>query len=172
MDLNEQDGVNITLGDGKYAVVPQRIGYLRSKLGVAFGGLADMDLRADNILDVLGTRAHAVLQVFIPDLMPEWEFAGYPTKEAMEAGDYKEEYDKSPSPREIRRAFTVAAQVNEIDLLKHLGKLIGPEVIRSYLAGIVADSMTSSLESSSVTSGDTPSMNSGTPHLTSVPTED
>jgi hypothetical protein len=168
----EKDGARVQLGDNEYLVVPQRIGYLRSKLGKALEGLADMNLSADNILDVLGDRAHAVLKVFIPDLMADYEFAGYATREAREAGDYNPEYDKSPSPKQIRRAFTVAAQVNEIDLLKHLGKLIGPDVIRSYLAGAMADSMTSDLVSSSATSGDTPSTSSGTKVPTSKSIED
>lgn len=159
--MPDADAIPIQLGETTYQVVPQRIGYLRSKLGVALGGLLDSEVSTDNILDFLGDRAHAVLAVFIPDLMPAWEFAGFPTREAMEGGDYQEEYDRSPSPRQIRAAFSAAAAVNEIDLLKHLGNLIGPDVIRSYLAGMVADSLTSDSESSSVTSGATPSTKSG-----------
>jgi hypothetical protein len=167
----DADAVPVQLGEATYQVVPQRIGYLRSKLGVALGGLLDSEVSTDNILDFLGDRAHAVLAVFIPDLMPAWEFAGYPTREAMEAGEYQEEYDRSPSPRQIRAAFAAAAAVNEIDLLKHLGNLIGPDLIRSYLAGMVADSMSSASESLSATSGGTPSMTSGATSPTAESTE-
>jgi hypothetical protein len=166
--MPDPDAVPVKLGDNEYLVVPQPIGYLRARLGAALGGLTDMDLSADNVLDVLGGRAYAILHVFIPELMSEWEFFGYPTREAYEANDYQGEYDKSPTPRQIRRAFGVASQVNEFDLVKHLGKLIGPETIRAYVAGLMADSMTSSLESSSATSGVTPSMSSGTTVQTSV----
>jgi hypothetical protein len=166
----DAEGFPVVLGGREYTITPQRIGWIKHHLGEAFKRLADMELSSENFVNTLGDRAHAVLKVFIPDLMPEWEFLGYPTKEALEAGDYNPEYDKSPSPREVRRAFQVAAQINEFDLLKHLGKLIGPDTIRAYLAERMADSMTSASASSSVTSGDTHSTSSGTEALTSVET--
>jgi hypothetical protein len=156
----------VTLGDHTYTIVPQRIGYLRSRLGTVFAGIVDLEVSNANLLTVLGDKIYVLLQVFIPDLMPEWEFHGYPTREAMEAEDYKEEYDHSPSPTEIREALTAGSAVNEIDLLKHLGKLIGPDLIRSWVAGAVADSMQATSQSSSLTSGES----NGTPSPTSVPT--
>lgn len=147
---------DVVLGDTTYKVVPQRIGYLRSKLGLILSGITDVDLNAGNVLDVLGNKAHGVLMVFIPDLMTEYEFAGFPTKEAWEKGEYDEQYDKSPSPAQIRAAFTTVAEVNEVDLLKHLGKVVPMNVIKAYIAGVLADSMTENLQMSSEPSGDTP----------------
>jgi hypothetical protein len=161
----------VMLGDKSYEVAPQRIGYLRSRLGVALGNLDQLGLEESNVVNALGNRVHAVLNVFIPDLMPEWEFAGFPTKEAQEKGEYDEQYDKSPSPPEIRAAFMAAAEVNEIDLLKHVGKLIGPNVIRGYVAGVLADSLENqrrmSASASSSVATDTPSTKSGTNGQTS-----
>ena len=100
--------------------------------------------------------------------MPEWEFNGFPTKEAWEADDYNEDYDKSPDPAQIKAAFTIAVHANGVDALKSLGKLIGPDLIRAYVAGLMKDSLeqrrlTSGSATSSATSGpDTPSTTSGT----------
>ena len=135
------NAAEVTLGDVTYTIVPQRIGYLRSQPG-------------DNLLDILGDKLYGVLKVFIPDLMSEWEFQGYATKEALDEGKYDEQYDKSPSATQVRRAFASVAEVNEIDLLRHLGKLIGPDLIRSWLAGALADSMQENLSKLPPTSGE------------------
>ena len=171
-DMDE--GRLVRLGAYEYPIVPQRIGYLRSKLGVALGNLDQLGLEGENIVDVLGDRAYGVLKVFVPGLMPEWEFMGFATQEAMDGNDYDEQYDKSPSLKEIKTAFLAAAEVNEIDLLKHLGKLIGPEVIRGYIAGVLVDNLdtrrktTSDSASSSAPTTPTPSTMSGT----TLPTSD
>lgn len=163
----------VTLGDTQYEVIPQRIGWLRSRLGVALGQLSNLQLDSDNVVGMLGARVYSVLQVFIPDLMEEWEFQGFPTREAMEKDEYDPDYDRSPTASQIKEAFAAATKVNEIDLLKHLGKLIGPEVIRGWMAGIMADELTArrtmrDSESPSVTTGpDTPSTTSGSPSPTS-----
>ena len=148
------NAAEVTLGDVTYTIVPQRIGYLRSQLGVVMSGLIDMELTGDNLLDILGDKLYGVLKVFIPDLMSEWEFQGYATKEALDEGKYDEQYDKSPSATQVRRAFASVAEVNEIDLLRHLGKLIGPDLIRSWLAGALADSMQENLSKLPPTSGE------------------
>jgi hypothetical protein len=77
-NLPDPDAVPVKLGDKDYFVTPQPIGYLRARLGAALGGLADMDMTAETILDVLGGRAYAIMSVFIPELMPEWEFFRIP----------------------------------------------------------------------------------------------
>lgn len=165
------EAVEVYIGDTEYVLIPQRIGHLRSQIGIALGNLEGLKLEADNVLDLLGQRAYAVLLAFVPDLMPEWEFHGYPTREAWESKDYQGEYDHSPTPPQLRHAFTVASRLNEIDLVKHLGKLIGPEVIQGYIAGLMADSLDSRRmersESSSATSTDSASTESGTVDQTS-----
>jgi hypothetical protein len=122
----------VVLGDYEYTIVPQRIGYLRSQFGVALQGLDTADLATSNVMEFLGARVYAVLKVFLPDLMPEYEFLGYATREAMEEDAYNPEYDKSPSATQVKLALARAAEVNEIDLLKHLGKLIGPDLLQTW----------------------------------------
>lgn len=152
----------VTLGDVEYDVVPQRIGWLRSRLGIALGSLGDLKLDSDNVIGALGSRVYGVLRVFIPDVMEEWEFHGFPTKVAWEKDEYDPDYDKSPTPSQIKDAFAAATKVNEIDLLKHLGKLIGPDVIRGWMAGVMADELESrrttrdSEKQSVITGPDTP----------------
>lgn len=156
----------IKLGDHTYVVVPQRIGYLRSKLGVVLSGLVDADLASNNVIQFLGDKVYAVLKVFIPDLMPEYEFHGYATKEALAKDEYDEEYDHSPSATQVKQALAVCTHVNEIDLLSHVGKLIGPEVIQSWFQTVMVSSMRESLQSLSP-AGDTPGTTSPTTGPTS-----
>lgn len=153
--------VDVTVGDYVYRVVPQRIGYLRSKFGLALQGLDTADLSTGNFLETLGDRVYNVLQVFIPDLMPRYTFLGFATEEAMEAGDYNPEYDHSPSATQVKEALLTGAEVNEIDLLKHLGKLIGPELISTWAQTVMIDSMKASLQTSVESNGDTPGTLSG-----------
>jgi hypothetical protein len=145
----------VKLGDHEYVVVPQRIGYLRSKLGTVLGGIVDADLASSNIVQFLGDKVYDVLAVFIPDIMPEYEFHGYATNEAMAEDKYDEEYDHSPSPTQVRQSLVSCTHVNEIDLLSHVGKLIGPEVLQSWAQTVMVSSMRESLQSLSA-AGDTP----------------
>jgi hypothetical protein len=154
-------GVDVELGDYEYHVVAQRIGYLRSKFGVALSGLDTADLSSGNIIELLGDRVYAVLAVFIPDVMPKYEFLGYATEEALQADEYNPDYDHSPSATQVKDALMKGAEVNEIDLLKHLGKLIGPEIMRTWAQTVMIDSMKASLQTSAGTSGDTTGITSG-----------
>jgi len=132
----------LELGDYEYVLVPQRWGYLQAKLPKAASGLDNLDPGDMNdLIGMLGRRAYHVLKVFIPSLMPEYEFMGYPSQEKMDAGEYDEAHDKSPDPGQVIDAFEAAAKVNRIDLVKHLGKLIGPELIRAWLAGILRQNL-------------------------------
>jgi hypothetical protein len=154
-------GVEVVLGDYEYHVVPQRIGYLRSNFGLALQGLDTAQLSSGNIMDFLGERVYAVLRVFIPNLMPRHEFLGFKDVEAEEKDEYDPEFDNSPSPTQIKEALLQAAEVNEIDLLKHLGKLIGPELIQTWAQTVMIDSMKASLQTSVEPNGDTPGTTSG-----------
>lgn len=146
-------GTTVELGDYEYAVVPQRIGYLRQQFGLALQGLDTQELSTSSVMEFLGGRVYSVLRVFIPELMPEWEFLGYPTRDAQEADEYDAEYDRSPSPTQIKLALARAAEVNEIDLLKHLGKLIGPELLQTWVQTVMIDSMKASLQTSAEPNG-------------------
>jgi len=157
----EGGGVDVSLGEQTYHVVPQRIGYLRTKFGVVLQGLDTTDLATGNILEFLGDRAYGVLAVFIPDIMPKYEFLGFATLEALEADEYNPDYDKSPSATQIKEALLKGAEVNEIDLLKHLGKLIGPELLQTWVQTLMIDSMKASLQTSVEPNGDTTGTMSG-----------
>jgi hypothetical protein len=153
---------DVKLGDHEYIVVPQRIGYLRSKLGAVLAGVVDADLATSNVIQFLGDKVYSVLAVFIPDIMPEYEFHGYATREAMEQDKYDEEYDHSPSPTQVKQAISVCTRVNEIDLLGHLGKLIGPDVIQGWFQTVMVSSMQESLQNSLEASGAIPGTTSST----------
>jgi hypothetical protein len=132
----------VRLGEHEYPVYPQRIGYLERKLGDVFGTLLDADVQGGSIMDLLGGRAYRTLIVFIPRLMPEYEFRGYPTQEAFEAKEYDESYDKSPSFPEIEAAFRAAMRVNRLDLFGHLKALVGPELLQAVTQQAVATTIT------------------------------
>lgn len=168
----------VTLGDHEYVMVPQRWARLRNKLPEVASGLQTEGLSDwGELLNMLGDRAYSLLQIFIPDLMPTWEFNGYPTKEAEEAGEYNEEYDKSPEPGQIQDAIAAAGKLHRLDILQSLGKMVGPELIRAFLAGLMRQTLErrelmSDSESGFATSGDTASTSSGTTAPTSVSSED
>ena len=93
--------------------------------------------------------------------MPRYEFLGFATKDAEESNDYDPEYDHSPSPSQVKEALLKGAEVNEIDLLKHLGKLIGPDLLQTWVQTVMIDSMKASLQTSVEPNGDTPGTTSG-----------
>jgi hypothetical protein len=154
-------GVDVVLGDYEYHVVPQRIGYLRSQFGLALQGLDARELSTDDFIGFLGERVYAVLKVFIPQVMPRHEFLGFKSAEAEEQEEYDPEFDNSPSATQIKEALLQGAEVNEIDLLKHLGKLIGPDLLQTWVQTVMIDSMKASLQTSVDPNGDTAGTMSG-----------
>lgn len=149
------DTPTVVIGSYSYTVVPQRIGRLRKRLGRALGDLED--LQADSVAEFAGAsleRTHAILKVFIPDLMPLHEFCGYRSEEAMNA-DEDEDGDYGPTLPDIVAAFEVVMRVNRLDLLGHLRSVISPELIRAYLSSQIADAMRGSPTSSSASSAST-----------------
>lgn len=114
----------VTLGDHRVPVVAQRHARLRHKLSKDdFQKIMTMDY---------GTESYRVLSVLIPWMvqinqetgipnLPLYEFEGYRSQEAMEAGDYQEEYDRSPTSEEIVLAFEKALMVGGAS---RLGKLM------------------------------------------------
>lgn len=167
--------VKTKLGPYEYVLYPQKYGRLRNRLGDLMKDLEGGNLipqNTTNIVAVFGGVTYNLLQVFIPDIMPEHEFEGFPTREAMEADEYDEDYDHSPTSPEIDDALTKAWQLNA-GALNRLKNLISPGVIRAMIEGKLLDWMMNASETSSVTSGpDTPSTTSGTPVLTSAENTD
>ena len=159
-------GPVVSLGEQTFTVYPQRFGRIKKNLGHEFASITD--LAFESLADFIGQgmeRAHRVLQVFIPDLMPLHEFCGYATVEAYEDPEAEEDDDVGPTFPEVVAAFDTVMKVNRFDLFKQLGNVVSPELIRAYLNQQVAESLsrTQTSESSSATSGlATPSMTSGT----------
>lgn len=163
----------VKLGAHECTVRPQKIGYLIHRLGPDLQDALVADLTGEGA-EVVGEKAHAILKVFVPDLMPVWEFLGFPSKEAWEAGDYDENLDCSPEPLQVKAAFKAASDVNGGEVLKHLKALLGmlaPELQQKATAFIVAKlaEESSPLSTTSVpsptspsTSGESDSTSSGT----------
>jgi hypothetical protein len=138
--------VHVTLGEHEYPCYAQRHAYLTNRLGKAMGVLSDPDLLgASNFVATLGTGAYDLLAVFYPKIMPRFEFMGFPTAEAFEAGEYDEVYDHSPTVSQIRTALETALKVNGLDLVKHLGKVIDLDLLQAYVNKTMADQMDSLL---------------------------
>lgn len=151
------DGAVVSIGTYSYTVVPQRIGRLRKRLGRALSDLES--LSGDTLVDFVGEslgRAHDVLKVFIPDLMPVYEFCGYRSQEAMDA-DEDEEGEYGPTLPEIINAFEAVMRVNRLDLLGHLRSVVSPELIRAFISSRVAETIRQAETSRTSSSASTPS---------------
>jgi hypothetical protein len=169
----------VELGPHRYTVVPQKIGRLRRELNRAFNSeTGDEEAEAvaealdaaksgeeEDVIEALGGQAHAVLLVFIPDLMPKYEWLGFASEEAMKADESSDATDHSPDMDQVIEALNTCMQVNRIDLLKHLRSLVGPDFLQAMVQKLIADFLTSnSPNSSSVPTLDTPT-------TTSTPTD-
>ena len=164
VDLNGA-GTPIALGDQTYTIVPQKIGRLRSRLGVELKSLESLSsaLEGTSFDAVIGTsleRAHGLLSVFIPDLMPVHEFCGFSTQEAYEADEYHEASDHGPDLTQVRVAFDVCMKVNSLDLLAHLKNVFGPELIRAVVQEQVLTRVQGALTEATEESSLTPSSTS------------
>lgn len=165
--------VKVALGQHEYTVHPQRHAYLRHRLGGELEGLAEVEAVADgNLLDQVIEKAYEFLSVFIPDLMPQWEFEGYGSPSAFEAREYDEAADRSPSPDQIIGAFEMALRVNRLDLVKHLKTWIGEDYLRAQIQmalGTMTQKALASSETSALENGESPSPSSTTIDPTPMP---
>jgi len=166
-------GPEVVVGSYTYLVVPQRVGRLKKRLGRALGDLES--LAGDSLIGFIDSsleRAHGVLKVFIPDLMPVHEFCGYRSEEAY-LNDEDEEGEYGPTVPDIINAFEVVMRVNRLDLLGHLRSVVSPELIRAYISQTVADTLrsggttTDSASSSSTPGQESESTTTGTTPPTS-----
>lgn len=161
----------VTLGGKQYLVIPQPVGRLKRRLGREMADL--QSLQADSLEDFITSglgRAHAILKVFLPELMPYHEFEGFSSQERFDSGD--DEDVAGPTIPEIVGAFEAVMKVNRLDLLGHLKSVISPELIRAVLTRQLADwaasgQTTTSLSTSSTPGPDTPSTTSGAKSPTS-----
>ena len=87
-------------------------------------------------------RSYELLCALIPVLekrVPEYEFRGYGSREAMDTGDYDPEQDRSPTMPEIRGALTEASRVNGFDVFVHLKALVDPKLARRWVTAQLAE---------------------------------
>jgi hypothetical protein len=152
------------LGEHSYAIYAQKVGYLENRLKRWTGKLADaasQTQETSSIVALLGDHAYDVLSIFIPRIMPEHEFRGFASADAMQAysdGDdsaYEPDKDGSPSVPEIVEAFKLVMQVNRFDLFGHLGKLVGDEMRQALVALILTKMTEGSTGTSSPTASST-----------------
>jgi hypothetical protein len=182
-------------------VYPQRVGYLTNKLGGFFERLTESggDLQqtieqlqekagedgdvpiADMIAAVGGmanARVYDLVCIVVPNVakrMPEWQFRGFDSQEAMDRNEYVAELDRGPSVPEVRAALTTGAQVSDVDVFGYLkGAVKGlwdranPQMVGRIIdLGLaeVADRM--EMTSTSTRSADSPSSNGGSEISTS-----
>lgn len=165
----------ITLGAHEYTVRPQKVGYLIHHLGPDLQTALTAEFDRDNAGEVLGAKARDILAVFIPDLMPTWEFIGYASESAFEAGLYDEDADRSPEPLQIKAAFKTASTVNGGEVFAHLKAAVGPklwEAGRTFLAAKLTEEggPLSKISTSSPTSPSTNGGSDSTSSTTDPPT--
>lgn len=168
----------ITLGDHELDVFPQRHAYLTNKLGKYVQKLAasDLDLGdATGVAVFLGSEAYDLLTVLIPQYgkrCPRYEFLGFDSQEACDAGEYDEDKDKSPTFPEIVNAFTVSARVQRFDTLKVLGKVFDPNLLRGWINAQMATALDKSLSLQSARDGAETLTSSSAKSPTSTPSAD
>lgn len=159
------DPSHVALGEHIYEVVPQKLGRLKRQLGHTLDNLADSTVERDNFLGMIGDQAYTILAVFIPDLMPKWEWDGYGSESAADEDLYDESGDRSPDADQIVTAFQVAMKVNRLDLFKHLGQIVDPSMLRDVARDAVTRMGNSSPDSTNAATD-------GTTLTTTVPTSE
>lgn len=165
----------ITLGEHTVPVYAQRHAYLQNRLGRFIDRLLEQGVDGGSVLDVAQHSAYELLCVLIPNLdkrLPEWEFKGYGSREAMDAGEYDDKADRSPTVPEIREAFVVAARVNAFDALKVLGTILDPQLLRGVVTAQVAQAISPTSPTSLSANGASASTSSMTTGPTSTASED
>jgi hypothetical protein len=171
------DPVEVTLGQHTVPVYAQRHAYLTNRLGRFLSELQDTagDLQADQLLAYVQERSYELLCALLPGLekrIPEYEYRGFGSREAMDNGDYDEQADRSPTLPEIRHALTEASRVNGFDVLLHLKALVDPQLVRSWLSAQVAEAILQNSPSSPSANGVSASTSSTTPPPTQTPNAD
>jgi hypothetical protein len=140
----------IQLGVHTYTVRPQKIGYLIHKLGPNLQEALTAELEGLDGALLAGAKARDVLAVFIPDLMPTWEWLGYASERAFEdtqlwkrsdgaegSDQYDENADNSPEPLQIKQAFKAASNVNGGEVLGNLKALLGETLTQKVIEFLV-----------------------------------
>lgn len=158
-------------------VYPQRHAYLTNRLGRTFADFAESgeDMTTENFAAFLGGQAYGVLAALIPALparMPAHVFNGYPSAEAMEAGDYDESTDASPTFPQIVAAFETAWRVNRFDVLGKLKALVDPTLLQAWIRVQLTERLSTTSASEPPPSGESDRTSSGATDPTPGPNAD
>jgi hypothetical protein len=128
----------IALGERQgIPVVAQPYAYLTHQLGELFATIAadaaGSEVTAEGLLEALGRGAWEALCVLIPSLpehMPEHEFRGYSSREAMDLGEFDADAArKTPTVPQLHHALETGMRVNGLGALSRL-----PGMLREYLS--------------------------------------
>ena len=106
----------VRICDKAIPVVPQRHARLRHRLnGQDLNKLIGREYASESY------RLLSILIPALPGEIPLWQWEGYGSQEAMDAGEYVEADDRSPTTDAIAEAFEKALKVNAVG---RLGKLL------------------------------------------------
>lgn len=106
----------VKIGDHVLPVVPQRHARLRHLLSPEdFQAILTKDYARETY------RVLGILIPALPERIPQWEWEGYASEEAMANDEYVEDLDKGPTTADIVNAFETALKVSGAG---RLGKII------------------------------------------------
>lgn len=138
----------VTLGKHTLDVYPQKHAYITNKVGKTLAKVvaAGVDIQEPQEIYnfFLGEGAYPLLAAMMPiyaQRCPQYEFMGFGSKEAWDAGDYDENTDDSPSYAELITAFEVVARVNRFDVLKVLKGVVDPKALRAQFTLMMSEAM-------------------------------
>lgn len=130
----------IKLGGHTYEVLPQPIGYLMNELGSDLQGAIETEVEGVEGARDVGSRTYEVLKVFIPDLMPRYEFLGFASEEALKQGRdaYDRSQDRSPKPPQVVEAFKAIKRANGGEVLDGLKAVLDQRLLQKATAMLIS----------------------------------
>lgn len=131
----------LQLGPNTYEVGAQPIPIVKHALADYFARLTASDIDVENFLEFATGKAHELLSIFIPDLMPLYEWEGYLSADAMARGEFDPDVARrvAPDGQQVHHALVVCFKVNKLDIHKLLGKIVDPTVLREWVTRQVRD---------------------------------
>lgn len=163
--------VRVKLGEHEVDVYPQRHAYLTNRVGrflqdLTSTEIGDIDIASvSGLIATAGEKVYDLLSIAIPmyaKRCPRYEFMGYGSVAAYEAREYDEVEDKSPDIDQMITAFEAAAKANRFDLLKIVGRVFDPKLLKSWVNTQVALAIsTASANSHAASDGPSESTTSG-----------
>jgi hypothetical protein len=164
--MAEREGMTVTLGPHEYRVVPQRLGRIERKLTAVLSAFGSGD--AEEAAGVDPELLHEALAVFIPDVMPLWEFRGRMSADDDGSAVYEPERDHSPTVPEIISAIEAIFTVNGGDrLARFFGKFVDAKVLETFITSQLASWASEGSQNRLPTNGGSPQTISTMPAPTS-----